>query len=138
MIKFLSYVSQQRYSLTDKALEKLLIDARISNEANEVTGFLILHQGLFIQYIEGPDENIEKLFSKIKKDPRHKKVTGLDTGSISQRQFENWSMAFERLTPEKAKKLSGYKEFVKEEVFLTGKTKENPALLLLNSFVKNL
>lgn len=138
MIKYLSYVSEQTYPLTDNALDKLLKEARKKNKAVGVTGMLICYEGLFIQFIEGPAETIEKLFTTIRKDRRHKNVTELDTGYNAERQFQDWSMAFERLTPQKAKELTGFKNFVKEEVFLTSNTKENPALLLLNAFVKNL
>lgn len=138
MIKYLSYVSEQTYPLTDNALDKLLKNSRQNNETLAVTGMLIIYEGLFIQYIEGPSENIDKLFNKISEDPRHKNVTELDSGFASERQFEDWSMAFERLTPQKAEELRGYKGFVKEEAFLNFNNKENPALQLLNSFVKNL
>lgn len=138
MINYLSYVSQQTYSLTDNALENLLKEARENNEAIGITGMLIIYEGLFIQYIEGPAESIKKLFEKISKDPRHKNLTELDKGSHAERQFADWSMAFERLTPQKVQELRGYKDFIKEEVFLNIGNKENPALQLLNSFVKNL
>ena len=67
--------------------------------------------GLFFQIIEGPEENIDKLFINILKDPRHKKIItlGIQIGDLK-RLFPGWHMkkinldtnTSERLQPVKA------------------------------------
>lgn len=138
MFKYLSYVSQQSHSLTDAALEKMLCQARLKNEAAGITGMLIFYEGLFIQFLEGEEENIDNLFNTISKDQRHNKILILDDGYSENRKFEDWSMAFEKLDHKEVREITGYKEFNKKDLFAEAKDKTHPALQLLNSFIKNL
>lgn len=138
MLKYLSYVSQQSYSLTDSALEEMLSHARISNEAAGITGILICYEGLFIQFLEGEEDEITRLFEKISKDKRHQEVLVLDYGYSETRSFADWSMAFERLKPEEAREITGYKNLNRQTLFSEAINKEHPALQLLKSFIKNL
>jgi hypothetical protein len=47
----------------------------------------------FFQIIEGPEENIDRLFATILKDPRHEKIItlGIQIGDL-QRLFLGWNM----------------------------------------------
>lgn len=138
MLKYLSYLSQQSHSLTDSALEKLLSQARSSNEAAGITGMLICYEGLFIQFLEGKEDDITSLFDKISKDKRHQEILVLDYGYSDSRSFADWSMAFERLKPEEAREITGFKNLDRQMLFSEAIDKEHPALQLLKAFIKNL
>ena len=96
MLKYIAYVSRQSHIITDRALKELLEEARNNNTASAITGMLIYFHGTFIQYIEGEEENVDWLYSKIAKDKRHQNITELDSGFNKERAFSDWSMAFKR------------------------------------------
>jgi len=120
-------------------MEALLTNCRRNNTKDGITGLLISHQGLFIQYIEGQPHKIDALFEKIKKDSRHHTVIMLTSGLSAERQFSDWSMAFRKVDQTEAKEILGYQVFQKREVFAQKQPHGNyPAVDLLNSFVNNL
>lgn len=132
-------MSRQSHILTEEGFHLLLNHCRRNNSERNVTGLLVSYRGIFIQYIEGDPAIVDALFEKIKKDPRHHEVVELDSGLQERRQFSNWSMAFKKLDDEGAKKMLGYKEFSKEEIFMGGREETNHhATALLNSFINNL
>ena len=55
---------------------------------------LLYHNKSFLQVLEGPEEQVGALFTKIEKDPRHKKILMLLRGEIQEKEFKNWSMGF--------------------------------------------
>ena len=68
---------------------------------------LLYGDGIFIQVLEGPDENVDKLCEKIAEDPRHSAFEVLYTETIDERAFGDWSMAYKVLTPDLAEKTGG-------------------------------
>ncbi|WP_166435203.1 BLUF domain-containing protein [Christiangramia sabulilitoris] len=139
VLKYISYISRQAHILNDANLESLLTNCRKKNTERNITGLLISYKGHFIQYIEGEPDKIDKLFGKIKKDPRHYEVVELASDHITQRQFSNWSMAFRKVDEDQAEDLLGYRRLQRDEVFnQTGDKMNSPAMQLLNSFVNNL
>ncbi len=120
-------------------MDALLANCRRNNTENDITGLLISYEGSFIQYIEGDEDRLDELFSRIKKDPRHTNCIELASGPITERQFSTWSMAYRKVDEKKAEELLGYKSFRKEEVFIENKNyRDHPAMGLLNSIVNNL
>ncbi len=75
-------------------LVELLKIARRKNMAADISGMLLYHGGSFLQVLEGPEKNVEELYAKIQKDPRHNRCLLLWRDSIQQKEFENWSMGF--------------------------------------------
>jgi hypothetical protein len=139
MLKYIAYVSRQSHIITDRALKELLEEARNNNTASAITGMLIYFHGTFIQYIEGEEENVEWLYSKIAKDKRHQNITELDSGFNKERAFSDWSMAFKRLHKNEAFEILGYKDLETAQLFDNYQSPdEHPALNLLNNYVKNL
>lgn len=99
----LVYLSHSHDLLSDEQLAELLLQAQKKNEALDITGALIYHDGNFIQLLEGPEENVLAVYEKIKNDPRHAGVNTLIQAPIEKREFPNWSMAFQnvdKLPPE--------------------------------------
>ncbi len=72
------------------------VDIRKSSERNnsheDITGILIATRSHFIQVLEGEAEDLEKVFSRIKKDERHYKVALKSDRLIKRRLFGSWAM----------------------------------------------
>lgn len=63
------------------------------NRASDVTGSLLFVDGVFIQILEGPPDEVEKTFERICCDFRHVDLRLIDLTSVSERLFEEWDMA---------------------------------------------
>ena len=75
------------------ALGQIFETARHNNARRKVTGALLHSSGYFAQVLEGPVTEIEQVFEKIQRDPRHGDVTVIECAGISSRDFPEWSMA---------------------------------------------
>jgi hypothetical protein len=96
----LVYKSKAISNLSLTQIELLLEKARLFNSANNISGCLLYYEGEFIQYLEGNQIKVLKLFDKISLDKRHTKVQLLSHGQIEKREFNNWSMAFKNVHEE--------------------------------------
>jgi len=111
MLKRIHYISSFVEDMSDDEIEELASQAAKKNAGNDITGVLMAKGGVFFQIIEGPEENIDELFTNILKDPRHEKIItlGIQIGDLK-RLFPNWHMkeinldttTSERLQPVKA------------------------------------
>jgi hypothetical protein len=88
------YASAATKPFTREGLVELLKIARQRNSAADISGMLLYHKGSFLQVLEGPDKDVEALYSKIQKDPRHSNSVLLLNENIAKKEFENWSMGF--------------------------------------------
>jgi hypothetical protein len=93
----LLYTSNTNRDLSEKVLADILTASRRNNKARGITGLLLYIDGGFLQVLEGPDEDVQETFLRIKQDTRH-----WDTKVLLDRQaeraFADWSMGFERPT----------------------------------------
>lgn len=80
------YLSQQ--------IEQILDTARQLNEQAGITGALMFNRGLFAQILEGPAAAVEETFERIQCDQRHAKVLMVACDPVSERSFDQWSMAY--------------------------------------------
>ncbi len=91
-LKSVLYVSTALKSFTPKELEDLEAIAYSNNLMLNLSGYLYFAKGTFVQYIEGPEENLDALFSRICSDDRHTVVRWISEEDIENRRFPNWSM----------------------------------------------
>lgn len=98
---YLLYASNSNVGSDRKELNRILNISQKMNMICEITGFLYLEDGVFMQYLEGPRKAVFETLGRIKKDPRHHGLRLLATGDITQRYFPNWQMGFvqQRLVP---------------------------------------
>lgn len=69
--------------------------ARISGHNNRklmVTGFLTLSNSIFVQYLEGFQEQVDLILEKIICDTRHQNIKIFRLKSSPARRFPNWQM----------------------------------------------
>lgn len=88
------YRSTARDGLTVGDLDNILDAARQRNSAGDLTGCLHHEDGLFFQWIEGPQSTLRAVVDSILQDSRHRDVTVLDEGRLSHRRFQDWRMRF--------------------------------------------
>lgn len=105
----LVYVSLATREMTDEELQSLLKMARETNATLDVSGMLLYRDGYFIQALEGEEKAVDKLFDKIRHDPRHKSVLVVTKTSIQERAFEQWSMGFNKVDTHE---VSGFTDFL--------------------------
>lgn len=124
---FLVYVSQSG-DLTDKnEVMHIQSQSQTLNRKNRITGYLVYHEGVFVQYVEGPRGNVDALFKKILHDTRHRNVAIVAQGMLKKRLFVGWSMGYQHLNTHALTKLAGFE--CDPEVLFT-KYKNNPELCL--------
>ena len=92
---YLIYLSVPTARLDDNDYIQILEKAHGNNGAQNITGMLLATEGYFMQYIEGEEESVKYLYSKITLDKRHQHLFILDQGETDQRYFENWKMGFD-------------------------------------------
>lgn len=88
----LVYVSTATDHVSRQDLEALVQTSAMNNAARAVTGLLLFSSGHFIQLLEGQQATVERLFHRIREDPRHKDVQLLLNEPIRDRSFSLWSM----------------------------------------------
>jgi hypothetical protein len=75
-------------------LAVMLEESRIRNRARNITGVLVLVDGVFFQILEGEKDDVLDLMERIKRDPRHHGLKLYRERETDERAFESWSMAY--------------------------------------------
>ena len=77
-----------------EAVRRIAEGAAEQNRLSHLTGSLLFVNGVFIQTLEGPQDEVAKAFERICCDFRHVDVRLIDLINVSERLFEGWDMAF--------------------------------------------
>lgn len=109
---FLVYVSSATLPFSGEDLRALLATSRENNAGLGVTGMLLYKDGNFMQILEGDEEAVRGLYTRIAADPRHGGEITLQQGFAEGRQFPDWSMAFRDLDSSEGRSTPGYSEFL--------------------------
>lgn len=91
----LVYISTARPFFCETDLQDLLTVARRNNRRLGVTGLLLFGGRRFLQALEGPEENVQFVFERIRADERHCAIVELTRRPVEAREFGDWDMAFE-------------------------------------------
>ena len=92
-IKQVIYVSEKT-DTSSNSLTNIYDISQKNNLQSGISGCLLIGSNSYLQLLEGPDSAVEKLYSKIKMDSRHKKVKKLFEQHIEEKSFSSWSMKF--------------------------------------------
>ena len=71
MLTTLIYRSHLCDNVPVKALQEMVAAANIKNSESDVTGILLFNGTHFFQLLEGPEENVRRVYANICKDSRH-------------------------------------------------------------------
>lgn len=94
------YISRSTFENTDSVnkiepnVVRILAKSRVNNRKNGLVGVLYFGDGAFFQCLEGEEEAVNSLFSKIEQDPRHKDVRLISKKYISRLSFPDWAMKY--------------------------------------------
>ena len=87
----LVYCSQPfGYSL--EILSAILIASRANNRKRNITGALICRSDIFLQLLEGPEQQVKSTYAAIQNDDRHINIYHLLDQNVDKRLFPAWSM----------------------------------------------
>ena len=90
----LIYVSRFTPVCDTVALRNILAVSRAYNNQHDITGLLCYDPEFFMQWLEGPRAEVNRLYHNIINDPRHRDAQIITYADISDRAFRHWSMAY--------------------------------------------
>ncbi len=131
-----AYVSTAVTGLTPADIDHLLVDARAHNQLASVTGVLLYDGHHFYQYFEGPEENVERIYERIRTSRMHVELDERHNYSLPRPRFNHWHMSCRHPEGSVLQKLSNTQwlhalEQLQEEV---GQGSGTPALRELLGF----
>ena len=88
----LLYVSTKSTSITEQDISMIVESSSVNNAELEITGVLLEYNNCFLQYLEGPEYNVLRLYDTIKRDNRHSNIQLIQNKYIQERIFSDWSM----------------------------------------------
>ena len=88
----LLYLSTKYSSLTEQDISMIVESSSVNNADSEITGVLLEYNNYFLQYLEGPEYNVLRLYDIIKRDNRHSNIQLIQTKDIQEKIFSDWSM----------------------------------------------
>ena len=113
----LVYTSVAKQKMTDNCLKNLLDRTRSKNSAVSLTGMLLYIDPYFVQILEGDFDDVCETFTRISKDPIHHKVSLILKKPITERNFANLAMGFNKVTEKHIDSFVSLEAFYKSESF---------------------
>ena len=89
------YISSANSQMTPEQCASIASAAASRNRSENVTGLLLFNSKRFLQVLEGPREAVERTYTRICGDGRHRAVVKLRESAIDEREFGEWGMAFD-------------------------------------------
>ena len=91
---FLTYLSNAP-TLRDLDIQAILEVSRKNNQRDEITGLLMIRDGVIFQMLEGDKGRVLSAFQRISKDARHNSIKILfEAEEDAERIFPQWQMGF--------------------------------------------
>jgi hypothetical protein len=84
--------SSRPFGYDDTTLSGILLDARRCNTRDGLTGALVCRHDIYLQFLEGPKDQVEAAYNRILLDDRHLEVTKRVFERSSERLFKDWAM----------------------------------------------
>ncbi|AHM04515.1 hypothetical protein roselon_02170 [Roseibacterium elongatum DSM 19469] len=88
----LAYSSRAAAGLQRREVVTLAAQSETKNRRNGVSGVLISSKDTFLQWLEGPADDVCALMARITADPRHRDISVLSAGWMPTRRFPGWPM----------------------------------------------
>jgi hypothetical protein len=92
MSLFRTIYTSRPFGFDEGILSGILMDARRANARDDVTGALICRADIYIQWLEGPEEQVRKVLARIERDDRHLEVKVHVAEHVAARLFGTWAM----------------------------------------------
>jgi hypothetical protein len=89
---FRAIYTSRPFGFDEAALSGILLDARRANARDGITGALICRADIYLQWLEGPEEQVRKALERIERDDRHLEMKVHVAERVSDRVFGEWTM----------------------------------------------
>ncbi len=136
MIELL-YQSEAGFAFDDKIIETILTTARERNAIENISGMLFFDGIKFIQILEGPEENVDRVFASITQDRRHSQIELIYRGRIFERSFADWRMGY-KFTSALTGALHEFDWEAQMDLTKVSESTANPGVKLFNFVNQNL
>ena len=93
-LESLVYVSSAARLLSLDEMEYLLQRARERNKEYGITGVKLQIDGNYLQYLEGPKDNLDIIYRIIQQNEQHSGLIMITRDAIESRQFGDWPLAY--------------------------------------------
>lgn len=90
----MTYASRANPDVSASDFNEILQQAQVNNAANGITGMLTFNKDYFLQTIEGPRAQINRLLYSLISDPRHHDLQIIETRELKHREWSEWSMNY--------------------------------------------
>jgi hypothetical protein len=98
MSVFRAIYTSRPFGFDTGILRGILMDARRCNERDGVTGALICRADIYLQWLEGPEEQVRRTLDRISRDDRHLEVRLHVAEPAPERVFGDWAMLHDPAT----------------------------------------
>jgi hypothetical protein len=92
MSLFKAIYTSRPFGFDEHILSNILMDARRANARDAITGALVCRADIYLQWLEGPEEQVRQAMHRIQRDDRHLEVEVHVAQSASERMFPDWAM----------------------------------------------
>ncbi|MGP9544297.1 BLUF domain-containing protein [Psychrobacter sp. AOP7-B1-25] len=96
-MKCVAYVSrvpiQDRSIRMPTGLSDIITVSSKHNPESQITGIISYREGQYLQVLEGPSAEVDKLMAKIASDPRHEDIWVFLDQNVTERSFKNWGVS---------------------------------------------
>ena len=89
------YISSATGAVSPSQCATIAQAASQRNSGEDVTGLLLYNGKRFLQVLEGPKDNVERIYNRIGLDDRHRGLVMLRKQEIDAREFGEWGMAYD-------------------------------------------
>lgn len=90
----MTYASRANPDVSAKDFNEILQQAQQNNAVNGITGMLTFNKDYFLQTIEGPRAQINRLLYSLIADQRHHDLQLIETRELKHREWSQWSMNY--------------------------------------------
>ena len=129
------YVSEATAPISPPVLQQILAVSRERNAAAGVTGMLICSPQAFFQVLEGEAADVESVYARIARDPRHHQLRRLVSEPIAQRGFADWAMGEAQVSEAEIQALTGSSDLMSATAALS-QLGDAQARSLLTAFLR--
>ncbi|MDM7979085.1 MAG: BLUF domain-containing protein [Rhizobium sp.] len=89
---FRAIYTSQPFGYDSSILDGILMEARRANVRYGITGALICRADIYLQWLEGPEQEVRKTLERIERDDRHLDVKVHVAEHVTERTFAEWAM----------------------------------------------
>jgi len=89
---FRAIYTSQPFGYDSSILDGILMEARRANVRDGITGALICRADIYLQWLEGPEQEVRKTLERIERDDRHLDVKVHVAEHVTERTFAEWAM----------------------------------------------